>query len=248
MKHLIVSAGILGLLTACSGTSVAGKVTDVTGTPLVGAMVTIIGTNCQTLTDDEGAFDLSCKSGEYEVAIGNTHYVSKTLEVSAVDAMRYDLGKVVLIRIPEGEGLFLFDGSEYTRMEPSYLQKFSTTNPVERAFCIDRKTAVPHRQKPGRVPLFDKAYGDWRPWKLDAKGCAYRSRRDGGQWQETYADRAKLTEQRLEFDKTVVLMEVERGEYFIADWSNGWFVQSAASRKEKSPEAKRYSGFYIKVD
>ena len=236
-------------LSGCSGTRIAGVVTDVSGSPLVGATVTVIGTTCQTTTNSEGGFDLPCREGEHQVAIAMQQYVSKSLNVEATEAIRYDLGKVILILIPKGEGLFLFDGNEYVQMDPSYLGKHTTNGAVtERAFCLDRKTAVPHRQKSGRVPLFDKSYGDWRPWRLDEDGCAYRSRRDGGQWKETYAQRATFTEQRLEFDKSVVLLNAEAGaEYFIADWSNGWFVQTPTSRKAKDVTEKRYSGYYIKI-
>lgn len=230
------------LAAGCSGTSFVGTVTDVSEQPLEGATITVVGTQCQTTVDGDGSFDLPCKPGEHRVAIAQRGFISKEIEVSAQEATEYDLGKHILIRIPEGEGLFVFQGSKYAPMAPSQLQR-KLDKGQSKAFCLHRESATPNKQNAGRIPLFDKGYDDWRAWKLDEQGCAYRSEREGHKWQETYAERVSTTERKLEQDKSVVLLEAPAGEYFIADWRNGWFVED--EDPDLPPGDKRYSGFYI---
>ncbi len=235
---------LVAALSACSGTSFSGTVADVTGAPLTATTVTVVGTQCQSVVDDAGAFSFGCQPGEHRVAIARSGYISKEIEVDATEPNNYDLGKTVLIRIPSGEGLFMFNGSEYAPMERSTLQR-TLVGSDQKAFCLNAETAKPNAQKAGRVPLFDKEYSEWRAWKLDADGCAYKSTRDGSKWEETYAERPSHVEQRLEPGKTVYLVDMPAGDYFIADWRNGWFVEDKDPDRAKAD--KHYAGFLIRT-
>lgn len=235
---------VLAALTAvaCGGSAVVGQVTDVTGAPLADSRVTAVGTLCQTPTDDEGRFRLKCSTeGDLQLIVTQTGYVSKELTVPQSDASEQDLGQVLLIKIPDGDGLFLFDGATYATMSAGVLGR--TADPTDKAFCLDRAGSTPNRVVAGPVPLYEKAVDDdWRLYKLDAEGCARRLRREGTTWSITWSEKAEMTTRDVEYEQKVHIATLPAGEYFLAWWRGGTFVTASAKGADGGD---RYAGYWI---
>ena len=217
---------------------------------MVGAMATVVGTLCQEHTDEQGFFELKCKQkGAVQVAISQTGYVSKSIEWVPSATKQTDLGKVHLIKIPTEQGLFLFDGASYKTMQPGHVQRNVTSgSSVEKNYCIARDRSSENRRPAGTIPLFDNEHDGWRIWKLDDEGCAWRMRckNSRSKCEAVYRERMRGEERQLEDAKRIVLVDLQPGEYFIADWSAGIFVKNKAISEETGEDL--YSGFHLIIE
>lgn len=232
-------------LFGCGKMAVDGEIVDASGEPLEGATVTAIGTQCQTVTDDHGRFSLACMPGTYKVSIGQAGYISDELEVEAPERKRYDVGKRTLIKIPEEEGFFIFDRNTYKPMKPGFLERKSGGKGMDqyRHYCLDKDGSEATKLTPGVYPFFDNEASGWKPFKLDDDGCAYKmSPTSGSQWGVDYAEKPKFESRQVAREKDIVLMELDEGEYFVADWGKGkgFFVPTEEDKH-------RYTGFWISV-
>ncbi|MBW1879285.1 MAG: carboxypeptidase regulatory-like domain-containing protein [Deltaproteobacteria bacterium] len=245
MPHRLASLLFLGVLgMGCRGMSIVGSVTDVSGQPLEDARVTIIGQLCFAPTDAQGRFDLKCAEGTYKIAIGQQGYISKEIEFDALERKIYDIGPQVLIKIPEGTGLFLFDGASYTTMEAGLVERTLEGKPPRaKSFCVLRDDSPPHAVKAGRVPIFSKRADDWNVFRLDAQGCARRLAFDGAHWSVTYSEKPDATVKDVGTEQSIHILELAAGEYFIADWRGGTFVEAKHAMEPRG--LKRYSGFLL---
>jgi hypothetical protein len=248
MAHRLASLLFLGVLTmGCRGMSIVGTVTDVSGQPLEDARVTVIGQLCIATTDAQGRFDLGCAEGTHLIAIGQQGYLSKEIEVEAVERKVYDVGPQVLIKIPEGEGLFLFDGANYSTMEPGLVERQLEGKPPRgKSFCVMREASPPNTVKAGRVPVFAKRAGDWNVFRLDEKGCARRLTFDGAHWSVAYSEKPEATVKDVGTEQSIHILELEAGEYFVAHWRGGNFVEAKKAMEPGGP--KRYSGFLLAAE
>lgn len=231
-------------LLACGGMAIDGEVVDTTGSPMADVSVTVFGQPCATRTDEKGRFSLTCTPGEYRVVIGEAGYVPVEEDVAATERERYDIGKKVLIKIPEDKGLFLFQGEAYQPLAPGRLGRQLTKQGKEtlRAFCLDTEQSQPTELTPGVYNFFDHAHIGWRPFKLDEEGCAYRDRKnEQHQWTVEYREKAQYEEIGLDGEdtKTIARIAFEEGDYFIADWK-GFFT---------APEGEKhtYTGHWVRV-
>ncbi|MCB9746083.1 MAG: carboxypeptidase regulatory-like domain-containing protein [Alphaproteobacteria bacterium] len=231
-------------LTGCSQMAIDGQVTQVNGAPLEGAVVTAIGTQCRDTTDAEGRFELVCLPGTYDISIGAMSYISETIEAfEATERQRYDLGKRPLIRIPEEKGLLLFDGERYTPMRPGRLERRVGGSGMSayKHYCLPPKGTEVNTLRAGPQGFFDNESEGWRPWRLDAEGCAVRmSPETPTQWGFTYKEKAEFQTRAVAQDKKLVLMNLEPGRYFIADWRKGFFTKA-------DDDEGGYTGFYLEV-
>lgn len=242
---------LLTLFLACGSTRFEGTVVDVTGAPLTGATLTVVGHPCQAIVRADGGFDLPCSPGVYDISLGQSGYISETWSnYEANEQKTYDLGETVLVRIPDENGLLVFKGGSYRAMERGFLVKSSggRGKTQYRHYCLPENADERMPINPfdaGKVAFFDNASGGWRPWRLDEEGCAYKmSPSSETRWSVDYSDKATWTESELAPEKSLVVMTLEPGRYFISDWSNGFF-QKGPTDDEK---LAGYGGFYLKVE
>ena len=242
---------LLTLFLACGSTRFEGTVVDVTGAPMTGATLTVVGHPCQAIVRADGGFDLPCSPGVYDISLGQTGYISETWSnYEANEKKTYDLGETVLVRIPDEKGLLVFKGGTYTAMERGFLVKSSGGRGKNqyRHYCLPENAdeRMPINAFPaGKVAFFDNASGGWRPWRLDEAGCAYKmSPSSETRWSVDFSDKAEWTKTELAPEKSLVVMTLEPGRYFISDWSNGFF-QKGPTDDEK---LAGYGGFYLKVE
>ena len=237
IRALIPIAALLG---GCGKMAIEGDVVDVTGTPLAGAYVTTIGAPCQTMTDEAGHFELTCTPGTYQLTIGQAGYISHEVEVEATEKKRYNLDRNVLIKIPEGEGLFLLTDGVYSSMKPGFLARRESRSGDVRTYCIDTERGEPNALPASVQSFFDKEHEGWRPFRLNADGCAYQmSKQSSGRWEVDFADKPLYDEHQVGKGMTIARIELQPGDYFVADWK-GFFVEAPG-------EKQAYSGFWLQV-
>lgn len=237
----LITLSLLSILasTGCRSPELTGAVTDVSGNPISGAMITIIGTTCQQTTDALGSFSLPCRSGDWRVAVTSTGYISKELEFLAAESKAIDAGNLVLIKIPKGEGLFLFDGNGYESLTTSSLKRQMNPTAKTKSFCINAEHSTPYTRSAGSLPLYDKKHGDWRLWRLNDKGCAYTQHLKSGA--KLGGERVDCKKKSIDFENAIYICDLIAGDYFIANWRNGFFVESASSSKTN----RLFSGYHL---
>ena len=160
---------LLNLL-ACARMAIDGQVVDVTGAPIEGAMVTAVGTACMTQTDAEGMFALTCNPDTYTLTVGYTGYLSEEwVDYDAGEHQRYELGKIVLVKIPSEKGLLRFDSNNYVPLERGHIdiQKGGTGLKAYKHYCIEGDDIPVNTLPAGVVPFFDNDHVGWKAWRLD---------------------------------------------------------------------------------
>ena len=243
---------LLPLLVGCGKMAIDGTVQDVAGEPIVGARVTLIGNQCQTVTDAEGKFALPCLPGVYDLTIGADGFLAHDLRAfDASERKRYDVGVRTLIRMPTEKGLLRFTDNEYVSLERGWIERRKGGSGTDqwKIYCLPEDeaeaAAIPENTfAAGNQPFFDNDSGGWRAWKLDEEGCAYRMAPDStSSWEMTYGVKPEQQEQQLEEDKSIVVLALEPGRYFVADWTTGFFKMA----REGDKEEKAYWGYHFVV-
>lgn len=242
MRAPLFLFALSSLFTGCM-MAIDGEVVDATGKPLPGVLVTAVGSSCNARSDEKGKFSLECTPDKYMLTMGLDGYVENTIdEYDASERKRYDLGKKLMVKIPDERGLFMFKGNEYVPMNPGRLARlsdFKSTDGRDRAFCLNKEESEINEFKPGQLALFDNEHPGWRAFKLDEEGCAYRDQKNAKhQWQVIYREKAEIQEKALAQGKTLVGIQLDRGDYFIADWDKGFF-------SEIDSEKHLYSGYWL---
>lgn len=232
------------LASGCGKMAIDGEVVDAKGAPLADVSVTAVGSPCYTRSDAAGKFALECQPGTHTVVISAEGFTSEEFTQDASERKRYDSGRHLLIQVPEKHGLHLFADNEYTEMRPGRLARSLATEGklTHRAVCLDADKSEANTLAAGTHALFDFEHPGWRPFKLDADGCAYRdTKNERHQWSVTYREKAPYEVKTINEGKQIALMQLTAGDYFIADWK-GFFV--GADQKEQKYS---YTGYWLKV-
>ncbi len=234
----VVFSGTIG----CTKMAVEGQVVDVTGAPIEAAQVTVMNSPCHGKSDAEGKYEITCPPGEYTFNISQGGYITETIDVEAIEHKRYDIGRSVLIKIPEKKGLFLLQNGEYIPMLPGSLQqnKGGSGMNAYRHYCLAPESE-PTTLGVGVHALFDNESVGWRPWRLDERDCAYKMAPETkSRWGVTYKEKPEYEERQVAPGKKIALVNLTPGKYFIADWKLGFFTKTQENKK-------RYSGYYLVV-
>jgi len=259
--HLPALALLVPLI-GCGVMAIDGQVVDAEGAPIAGATVSAMpattattdadgsvrvdgaGRLCQARSDTEGRFSLECLPNTYDVVVSAEGYTSEDLQVEAPERKRYDVGRQLLVKIPSDKGLFLKQGAAYVEMAQGHLLR--TTRKKEgklhRRFCLDEDGGGPTELAAGVHAFFDHEHPGWRPFRLDEEGCAHRDVKDAQhRWTVEYREKAAYQTRELNRGRTIALMELPAGDYFVADWK-GFFQKSTDKTR---PDA--YSGAWLRV-
>lgn len=238
----IVLVSLLPALSSCAQMAIDGQILTVSGEPAAQARVSLIGSPCTTTTEADGRFSLSCHPGSYSMVITKEGFVELKDQVEATEQKRYDLGEMLMIAIPGSAGLFLLQDHQYLALERSYLKRTIVDGATRtRSWCLDRASSKAATVSAGVHAFFDNKAPEWRPFRLDAEGCAYRDRRDSSAiWEVTYRERPETKEELLQVGRKIMRMELSEGDYFLADWDQGFFTPDANDKK-------RYTGTWLQV-
>jgi len=105
------------LVAGCGTGFIEGTVLDVTGQTLPGVAVEVRGTPYEGLSDAHGRYRVKYQPGELQLYFAKTGYTPGMLVLS-VDSMRsVEATSVVLWRLPEGGGVYLYENHRYRRTD-----------------------------------------------------------------------------------------------------------------------------------
>jgi len=246
----MLMTSFLFALTGCGKMAVDGEVVDVTGAPIAGATVTLVGGQCQSVTDENGKFRVPCLPGKYMVHINADGFLEiKVEDFDGSERKSYDLGKQMMVTLPKQEGLLLLDEDHYKAMPKTLLERTKGGAGLEqwKHYCLPSDREVPAEQivrlPAGNHAFFDNRTSGWRPWLLDEDGCAYKmAPKSKNAWEMTYGEKANFIKEQIEEGMSLVLMELPAGQYFVADWDGGFFTRGTIG------EEKGFLGHYIVVE
>ena len=238
-------AAALLVMTGCGKMAIDGEVIDAAGEPIPNAKVTAAGSTCFAESDATGKFALACQPGKQILVISAKGYTSEEFEFDAPENKRYQSGKHLLVKIPDARGLHLFQGSAYHQMKPGYLKREikEERGVTERAMCLDTEKSEPNELSQGTHAMFDYEHEPgWLPFRLDEEGCAYRdTKNDKQRWSVQYREKAKYQVKKINEGKSIALLDLKKGDYFIANWK-GFFVGA-----DEKDNRYSYTGYWIKI-
>jgi len=238
MRFLFIIA-----LTACSPARISGTVVDGTGQPISGVSVSIDGTAVSASTAENGQYALDFTPGDQVIKITHPRYFERIHTIHLSEQKPHTLKPTVLVKKPTEDGLFVLKmDSPIPLGVGSLTRDTQRQGPAKkRRFCLDKDKSKPNALSAGPARFADKNARPWRLFKLDGEGCAYRDARDSqGRWVVEYRERPDLVQQDSEDGIALHDVELDKGEYFIADWA-GFFVA-------QPDDAARYTGRWIRVD
>lgn len=202
--------GLIGLLLGgCESPTARGRVTDEAGRPL--AAVTVSAEGCTTTTDLEGAYALRCPAGPHTLRFQREGSRPALLGVTMEAEVETVIETTVLLTIPAEKGLYWLAPDGWATVPEARLVRVERREgkDTHRAYCMAPSSDAPVMEAtvmeaavtvgPGRITLFDQQHPGWRPFRLDAEGCAWRDTRSAReQWSVDYRGRVPL----LELDDT----------------------------------------------
>ncbi|MFZ5482421.1 MAG: carboxypeptidase regulatory-like domain-containing protein [Myxococcota bacterium] len=219
---------LLGLF-GCEAT-IGGVVTGDDGGAVPGAVLHADGleADCDAVTGPDGRFRTRCPPGSWTFEVRHPDYLPGDWTVT-VERGEHDVGKVELARIPvEGGQHVLVDGRFRTLPRAPLVR--SVEEKVEQRWCVDR-AAAPVEVPAGKVRLLDVHEAEWRVFRLDAEGCAYRMRPGAGDHWSFTAERVEpAASEPVGEGRAWVTLELPPGDYVVAEWFAGFFVRDDATK------------------
>ncbi len=223
-RNVAVLFGLGLWIVACgSKPTVTGVVQDTHGALIENATAMVTGSTTVAESDASGTFLVSYMAGVHQVVISKNGYLSETIEVDTTATEQVDVGTIQLQRTPPEKGLFLFDAAGFTAIGRVPVDK--TARGLHRNYCL------PDGLPPfTEVPAGELAFFDWsqidrhliRLQDKDGKKCAGVGA--GSPRYETIVDDdLHETVDELTDDMKLRRVNLPKGEYIYADWTNGWF-------------------------
>ncbi len=216
---------------------------DAGGKPLVGASLHADG--CHAVTDALGAFRTRCPRGKYSFMVTHPDYLDRAVDV---DASGVTVQPVVttLAGYPAAPGLYIVSGTAFAALARAPLLHTVVTGAApEEKWCAapeaatvepgsaggatsaappDAATVVPA----GAIRLLEVHDREWRVYRLDAEGCAYRMTPGEASFWKFSADRVEEGQRTpISPGKEWVRLDLPEGEYAIVEWYDGFFVPEA---------------------
>jgi len=101
----------------CGSGFIEGTVQDVTGETLPGVAVQVRGTSHQALSDAHGRYRVKYQPGELSLYFAKTGYAPGMLVLTVNSMRNVEATPVVLWRLPEGGGVYLYEDHRYRRTD-----------------------------------------------------------------------------------------------------------------------------------
>ena len=229
---------LLGLaaLAGCQSVTLVGEVRSDVGAPVAGAVLSSPG--CEAVSGADGRFRVACEHGTRTFTVSHPDHLSATWPVEPAGRIgEQDLGGVRLATIPLDAGLWLASDAGLLALPAAAF--LHTAGAEEQRWCIDGAATDPVPVAGRAVRLLDNHAYDWRLYRMDTDGCAYRMRRTGGEAWSFVADRVEVPA-ALERGpgRGWLELSLEPGDYALLEWYDGFLVRE---------EADRYRGHWLRV-
>lgn len=223
------SAGVLPLLAlAACETTLTGAVLNTDGEHVPGAALHAPGLegDCDAVTGPDGRFRVRCGRGTWTFSVTHPAHLPATWTVPVTERGDIDVGAARLVRIPVDPGLHLRGADAFVALPPAPLHR-AIVDGKEHRFCLDRDAATPVDAPAGKMRLLDNHVADWRVFRLDAEGCAYRLTKGTGDHWAWSADQVEpVAREPLAEGREWVDMELAPGDYVVAEWYAEFFVRA----------------------
>jgi len=227
----------------CGSTTLNGVIEDAQSNPIANASVSADHTEgCATTTDENGQFLLECLPGTWTITVTSDGHLSEVQSIAVAERSKTTLPTVRMTAMPAGDGMYILSSGVFEPLSQMNLERKTRTNgkAKKRAFCVQKEQYSPAIASDESVTVLAKNTGDWRPFRMDANGCAYRDAKTAdGHWVVEHQDQPTLQAQTIDETVTIHRFNVPAGDYFLADWA-GFFVPIAAS-------SNIYKGHWIQI-
>lgn len=205
---------MISLLLACSA-EFTGRVHTPAGDPVSGA--TLDASECAAVTGADGSFRTRCERTQHSFVVSHPDHQSAALDVEP--------GKpppsVVLPAWPVDAGLYLVRPGNVSPLPTAVL--VHTASPTEERWCLG--DAVPTEVSAGKVVLFDVHDVEFRIYRLDDEGCAFRMKPGQASYWSWSADRVtEASRETITTGRDKVTLDLSAGDYAIAEWFDGFLV------------------------
>lgn len=212
--------GLVWLLAGCR-TVLVGEVRTEGGGPVSGAVLTSPG--CEAVTGADGRFRVGCAGGARTFAVTHPEHLPRTWAVTAERWGERDVGFVEVAGVPLGEGLWLASDDRLEALAQAPLAL--AANAQEQRWCMSGAEGDPRVVPAGRVRLLDNHTVDWRLYRLDAEGCAYRMAKSAGDHWSFTAERVEVTTTPRGPGRDWVELDLTPGDYAVVEWYDGFLVR-----------------------
>ncbi len=105
------------VLSGCGAGFIEGTVLDVAGETLPGVAVEVRGTPYQGLSDAHGRYRVKYQPGELSLYYAKTGYAPGMLVLTVNGLRNVEATPVVLWRLPDGKGVYLYEDHKYRRTD-----------------------------------------------------------------------------------------------------------------------------------
>lgn len=214
---------ILALLAGCQPTASGSVVSD--GGPVAGAVVRAVsGPALDAVTDPAGHFEVRVDAGPRTVRVTHPDYLPAEAEVVVEGRGRVELPVVRVVEIPITPGVHLLLGDHFEALPPAHLTRRGTAA-AGFQWCVDKAGPAALVVPAGTLRVLDNHAADWRVFRLDGEGCAYRLAPTPGGFFDQQAERVEV--RRVEAHgpgRDWLELDLPAGEYLVADWFEGGFV------------------------
>lgn len=199
------------------GSSAAAK-------PIVGA--TLHADGCDAVTDAHGAFRTRCPRARYSFLVSHPDYLDRAVDIDAT-GMSAPPFLTTLTGYPTAPGLYVAAGTDFTPLARAPLvHTVVTGDSPEEKWCAEvPAVTTPTVVSAGSVRLLDVHDRDWRVYRLDAGGCAYRMTPGEASFWKFAAERVEESGRTpVSPGRDWVRLDLPAGDYAIVEWYDGFLV------------------------
>lgn len=217
--------GVLaGLVLAACHPEIAGSVRSDAG-PVVGAVLSARGEPaCEAVTGPDGTFRARCAPGERLFEVSHPAHRRRELNLVLPRLGTLEVPPIALVAVPTEPGLFLDLGDRFEALGPAPLRRTGSETEGWR-WCLAASDTSPAVVRAGTVTLLDQLGADWRLFRADAEGCAYRlTPTASGYWSWAAEPVEVSRRQGPSAGRDMATAELGPGDYVLAEWLAGGLV------------------------
>lgn len=230
---------MVALLAGCRP-EVVGSVRSEAG-PIAGAVLRAQGEPpCEAVTGPDGAFHARCPAGDRTFEVTHPDHRGRELRLELPSMGTLRVPPVELARVPTEAGLYLDLGQRFEALTLAPFYRAGSDAEGWR-WCVHGDEAEPHAAPPGVVTVLDQLGADWRLFRLDPDGCAYRlTPTASGYWSWAATPLEVTRAAGPAAGRDLARVELSAGDYVLAEWFAGALVPEA--------QGDRWRAWWIRVE